>query len=67
MRSARLFIYHREQLEAKEAESEILVQPAEDSLSTWVFVVSMYVRLSVCVCVGMHGVRYIYIYMCVCV
>ena len=27
---ARLFIYHREQLEAKEAESEILVQPAED-------------------------------------
>ena len=27
---SRLFTYHREQLEAKEAESEISVQPAED-------------------------------------
>ena len=64
MRSARLFIYHREQLEAKEAESEILVQPAEDSLSTWVFVVSMYVRLSVCVCV--HAWCAVYACVCVC-
>ncbi|CAE7945215.1 unnamed protein product, partial [Symbiodinium sp. KB8] len=36
-----LFIYHREQLEAKEAESEILVQPAEEASGSWLEVTGL--------------------------